>query len=280
MKAVTSVSGGKSSAYMALKYPADHYVFAVVLTDHVPSAPKDKGLLRECQNRIPHFVASHEADLTLVNMLRLEQELGKEIKWVAAEHTLDKFIFGTTNEPGYRVGKMMLPNSTKRFCTIRSKLFPLFWHCFLHLYDENPLLMNIGFRWDEPRRVEDYNCDQDKFKYPSSCSLANKRYSHKSVHWRIADFPLYRDRITNDDVVRFWRNKGWTFPEISNCRFCFHHRDVQQQRQAQLEPENVRWWLEMESKANSTFGKRPLAEILDQPLLNVFDDSLPCHCTD
>jgi hypothetical protein len=73
MKTVTSVSGGKTSAMMALEFPTDHYIFAVVLTDHQPSAPKDKGLLREVQKRIPWFVASHEADLTLLNMLRLEQ---------------------------------------------------------------------------------------------------------------------------------------------------------------------------------------------------------------
>lgn len=51
MKTVTSVSGGKTSAMMALEFPTDHYIFAVVLTDHKLSAPKDKGLLRECQDR-------------------------------------------------------------------------------------------------------------------------------------------------------------------------------------------------------------------------------------
>ncbi|MFM7851477.1 MAG: hypothetical protein ACKO96_06035, partial [Flammeovirgaceae bacterium] len=173
MKTVTSVSGGKTSAMMALEFPTDHYIFAVVLTNHQPSAPKDKGLLRECQNRIPWFVASHEADLTLLNMLRLEQELGKRIDWVASEYALDRYLWQDTDLVGYRShGKFMLPNAQHRFCTEETKLKPMFWHCYLNYFDgENPLLMNVGFRWDEPKRVESWTCDKDKFKFPKSCSI-------------------------------------------------------------------------------------------------------------
>jgi hypothetical protein len=122
MKSVTSVSGGKTSAMMALEFPTDHYIFAVVLTDHQPSAPKDKGLLRECQNRIPWFVASHEADLTLLNMLRLEQELGRRIDWVASQYSLDRYLWQDTDLVGYRShGKFMLPNSY--VLALLSKLF-------------------------------------------------------------------------------------------------------------------------------------------------------------
>lgn len=78
MKTVTSVSGGKTSAMMAVEYPTDHYIFAVVLTDQIEVAPKDKGLLRECQDRIPHFKASRELDQALINVLRLEQLIGKK----------------------------------------------------------------------------------------------------------------------------------------------------------------------------------------------------------
>jgi len=283
MKSVTSVSGGKTSSMMALEFPTDYYIFAVVLTDHELSAPKDKGLLRECQNRIPHFVASHEADLTLLNMLRLEQELGKKIDWVASKYSLDSVI--TT--------KKMLPNAQHRFCTEQTKLVPMFWHCYLNYLEslDKPLLMNIGFRWDEPRRIEGWNCDKEKFKFPASawtglskdgdsCSLFfRKRQQHTELEWRISQFPMYENRIDRLDVAKYWLEKGWIFPEISNCRFCFHHKDIEQQRQAELEPDNLKWWLEQEEKSGHTFGKRPLKQILDQPLLDVFDHK-PCHCTD
>lgn len=281
MKTVTSVSGGKTSCMMALEYPSDFYVFAVVLTDHEPSAPKDKGLARECQNRIPWFVATHEADQTLLNILRLEQEMGKQIKWVASRFSLDAFIEGRTDHPGYRTGAAMLPNSRHRFCTVKQKLEPIFDYCYSMLYQGDPLLMNIGLRWDEPRRVEGWTCENDKFKFAASCKIQSKKYEYQTVEWRVSHFPLYYDKVTRLDVTNYWEQKGWDFPDVSNCRFCFHHRPIQSQLQAVREQDNLQWWIEMEERHGKTFGSRPLSEILQQPILDVFDSSLsPCHCTD
>jgi hypothetical protein len=322
MKTVTSVSGGKTSAMMALEFPTDHYIFAVVLTDHKKSAPKDKGLLRECQNRIPWFTASHEADLTLLNMLRLEQELGKRIDWVASQYSLDRYLWQDTDLVGYRSNtiaskvpldaivekKKMLPNATHRFCTEETKLVPMFQYSFNNYLNafracdikskqeililEEPLLMNIGFRWDEPQRVDGWTCDKEKFKFPrkawtglsedgKSCSLFfRERQQHEKMEWRISRFPMYEHGISKLDVAKYWLEKGWQFPEVSNCRFCFNHRDIEQQRQAELEPDNLQWWLEQEEKTGHTFGKRPLKNIISQPLLDVYGDREPCHCTD
>jgi hypothetical protein len=282
MKSVTSVSGGKTSAYMAFHYPTDYYIFSVVLTDHAPSAPKDSGLLREAQARIPGFIATHEADQTLANVLRLEQELGKPIQWVAAEYSLDRFVSQQTDLPNYRSGGPMLPNKQLRFCTIQQKIMPIFWHLWRYWWDGDPVLMNIGFRWDEPRRVEGWNCDNDKVKAPVACGLTpDKRWQYTTVEWRVPQFPLYDDRISHNTIRQFWNRKGWVFPEISNCRFCFHHTAVQLQRQAVLEPENLQWWLAQEERVGASFGTRPLAEILRQPVLDVFDDNRQsCFCGD
>ena len=148
--------------------------------------------------------------------------------------------------------------------------------------DEYWLLMNIGFRWDEPRRVENWNCDNDKVKAPVACGLTpDKRWQYTTVEWRVPQFPLYNDRITHANIRQFWNRKGWVFPEISNCRFCFHHTAVQLQRQAVLEPENLQWWLAQEERVGASFGTRPLAEILRQPVLDVFDDNRQsCFCGD
>jgi hypothetical protein len=279
VKTVTSISGGKSSCYMALNFPTEHYVFAVVLTDHTPSAPKDKALLRECQNRIPSFVASHEADQTLLNVLRLEQELGTEIKWVSAEFSLDQFVLSQTDLPSYRSGKPMLPNATTRFCTIEQKIKPIFWHCYMNWWNGDPFLMNLGFRWDERRRVENWNCKNDRMRFPVSAPVYGGKWRKKEIEWRVPRFPLYEERITHDDVRRFWAKKGWEFPEISNCRMCFHHTDIQLQRQAQADPDNAQWWVDAEARVGNTFGKRALKDILAQPILDVFHDE-PCLCHD
>lgn len=104
MQTVTSLSGGKTSSMMALQFPTDHYIFAVVLTDQPEAAPKDSGLLRECQSRIPHFRASRELDLTLSNILDLEQLIGKPIDWVAAPFTFDELVKQSTDYPRLRGG--------------------------------------------------------------------------------------------------------------------------------------------------------------------------------
>lgn len=177
----------------------------------------------------------------------------------------------------------MLPNERKRFCTEQLKLFPIFWHCYLNYFDNSPFLMNIGFRWDEPRRVEGWTCDRDKFKFPASCSLlGRKQWQYKTEEWRISHFPMYEDRIGKLDVNKFWDDKGWEFPSISNCDFCFHHRPIQQQIQAKMYPERAQWWIEMEEKVQASFGKLPLKSILSQEVLDIFDDSdqSMCHCTD
>jgi len=275
---VSSVSGGKTSSYMAIHFPTDIYLFAVVLTDHQASAPKDPGLLRECQRRIPHFIASHEADQTLLNILRLEQQIGKEIKWVASEYSLDKFILGKTDIPGYSKGKR-LPNHFTRFCTVQQKITPIFWHCYL--YHPLPVIMNIGFRADEKRRVDNWTCDKDKFRYFYLCDVESRKYEWKNIEWRITQFPLYEEGIDYTIVNNYWERKGWHFPEISNCRFCFFHTDFQIQAQAMQEPDNLQWWLNMEDEVKHSFGRRPLKKRLEQPLLfNVLNYDQNCFCTD
>jgi hypothetical protein len=280
MLTYTSVSGGKTSSMMALEHRTDRYVFAVVLTKDKNAIPKDKGLLRECQNKIAHFRASREVDLTLLNILRLEQELGQEIKWVASEFTFEDFIYGETDYPGFRNRSRFLPGKKQRFCTQYLKILPIFWH--LHQQTEDIVLMNIGYRWDEPKRVEGWTCDNERFKFPASCALPNKRWNYKTKEWRISRFPLYEERIDKWQVAKYWDKKGWKFPAVSNCDFCFHHRDKQQQRQFELYPDRAKWWMDLEAEIGHHCGDRPLQQIIDQTLLPVFDgdDENPCHCTD
>ena len=277
LRTVTSVSGGKSSAYMALHYPTDHYVFAAVLTKDKNAIPKDEGLLRECQNKLPQFEASRELDQTLLNLFSLEQELGQAVEWTAAQITYDDLI-----DTG------MLPNRLTRTCTHQLKLEPIFWHCYLNYYDgELPLLMNIGFRSDEGKRVERMgDCKHSKYKFSPHCDLSGQfagKHRWIELDWRINSFPMWENDISKSEVVNFWLEKGWVFPQISNCDGCFFHRPQELWYQYQTYPERMQWWADQEEKLGVTFNKEQSYERIfsDQPLFDVrVDKDEACNCTD
>jgi diphthamide synthase (EF-2-diphthine--ammonia ligase) len=46
MKTVNSISGGKTSAFMALNYPADYEVFSLVTIEADYCKPKDESILK------------------------------------------------------------------------------------------------------------------------------------------------------------------------------------------------------------------------------------------
>jgi len=144
--------------------------------------------------------------------------------------------------------------------------------------------MNIGFRYDEPKRVKNWTCEHEKTKFFKSCNIQNKRYKWETLEWRISNFPLYDAKITNEEVVSFWDKKGWVFPENSNCRFCFFKTQKQLLENAQTEKENLQWWLEMEELSKQTFNpKSSLENILTNKVSskNITPRNLQsCHCTD
>ena len=47
MKKVNSLSGGKTSSYMAVNYPADYNLFALVRIEDRKCTPKDKGIVKK-----------------------------------------------------------------------------------------------------------------------------------------------------------------------------------------------------------------------------------------
>lgn len=273
MLSVTSLSGGKTSAYMAVHYPTDYYVFACVLTSQQNVSPKDKGLYRECVNRIPHFVASRELDSTLKAVLDLEQLLGKEIKWVSSELTYDDLI----------KEKQALPNRTVRFCTQELKIKPIFNYCYFHLWNNEPVLMNVGFRSDENDRVVRMNnCKNLTMKYPYKCMWPERQYRKQrktTVEWRVLDFPLWRNGIPKETVVNYWKNKNIVFPSVSNCDFCFFHKSSEHLEQLKDNVDRALWWVNMEERTGNTFTKnKAFSEILKGNVK--VNESFTCGCTD
>ena len=296
-KVVVSVSSGKTSTYLALnKDPEDKrcyfYQFAVVLTSDLNARPKDKGLLRECQKRIPWFEASHEVDESLKVMLQLEQELGQEVRWVASHMTFEEMI-----------ERKRLPDRATRICTQYLKYEPQFWDTYLNLgegladkdnsYIPYPLAteVQIGYRWDERHRVyralgfEANSTCEDSFEFAYSCDLVGKftgNHRWKKTDWRIRNFPLYSRRVTTEHIWTYWERRDWDykFPEISNCVLCFHKTKEELQRQAALYPERVPNWMEQEAKTGHTFNKEASLQEIIFGDVSTESDLLPCACTD
>ena len=107
MISINSLSGGKTSSYLAYHYPADYNIFALVKIDDINCKPKDNKLIQLVSDKIGEdFIATAESDLTLKVILDLEQLIGQNIIWVAGL-SFDKLIKKQT----------ILPNSQRRFCT-------------------------------------------------------------------------------------------------------------------------------------------------------------------
>ncbi len=86
MKTINSLSGGKTSSYLAYHYPADYNIFSLVRIEDKRCTPKDKKLVQIISDKIQmDFIATAESDLTLKAVLNLEQLIQKEIIWVTGK---------------------------------------------------------------------------------------------------------------------------------------------------------------------------------------------------
>lgn len=288
---VSMVSGGKTSAYMALNYPTDRYLFSPVLALDKYSRIEDDSLRNYCQNKIKWFdwsrYGSLELEQTLANLRRLEDELEAEIEWVAAPFTYDQLIENNLGDYAIAFGQAnskspMLPNRRIRVCTEALKVYPAAWHLYL-TGDGNPYVVNMGFRADESRRVNRWKCDLTNMTL--HCDIDGQfkgKHRHSKLDYRFVKFPLFSAGINQLNVMRFWYKKGWEFPKISNCSYCFFHTAEQQRLQHSMHPNKRHWWEEWEKKVDANFGDRPLTQILDgTPIEEQLDGPLfSCMCTD
>jgi len=104
---ITSISGGLTSAYMAVKYPTKYNIFALVTTNDKKCIYPDPKIRQIVSDRIgKEFIGTLEDDKIIKTILQLEQFMGKKIDWVAGK-TFDELL----------QQKKMLPNMFARFCT-------------------------------------------------------------------------------------------------------------------------------------------------------------------
>jgi len=247
MKTVTSLSGGRTSSYMALNFPTDYNIFSLVRIEDIRCKPKDTGIIKYVESKInADFIATAESDLTLYVLRQLEQDLGKEIVWVTGD-TFEQIVRNSNKKGNY------LPNRRKRFCTQFMKLEPIFWWCYLNIFEDetDSVEMNIGYRFDEPKRVTD-----DIFKFNKSTKNFGKRFRNwEEIEWRDSIMPLRKAGVDNLMVKSFFaKKKEYTFPIYSNCVGCFNKKEIELQEQFTYEPGKMRWFNDMEILTGSRFN--------------------------
>ena len=209
MKTLNSVSGGKTSSYLAKHYPADYNIFSLVRIEDIRCTPKDKKLVQLVSDKIGiDFIATAESDLTLKVVLDLEQLIGKEIIWLTGK-TFEQIMTG------------ILPNQRIRYCTTEMKIKPIAEFCRNEI--KEIVLTRLGIRYDEDNRV---NYDNTNFKFHNGFS-ENGRNKWITEKYRELEYPLVDDKIDHYQIYLWSLSTNLKFPDDSNCVGCFHKPNQQ-----------------------------------------------------
>jgi len=241
MKTVNSLSGGKTSSYIAANYPADYNVFALVRTDDKKCMFPDAKIRQQVSDRLgTEFIGTLEDDTIIYTMLDLEQYIGQKIEWVTGK-TFDKVID--------RNGKTYLPNVTQRFCTTEMKLQPIFdwWYKQINQVVE----MRIGFRANEQSRAKTMLSKTNENGNTTFKTIVGKRGTRNKwadIEWQKPIFPLIKDNIYKDQVEKYWKDKPVRFAYMNNCVGCFHRNEVLLKLMSEKHPNKFNWFIEAEQE--------------------------------
>lgn len=241
MKTVNSLSGGKTSSYIAVHYPADYNVFALVRTDDKNCLFPDAKIRQIVSDKIgTEFIGTLEEDAIIYTMLDLEQLIGNKINWVT----------GVTFDEVIKIGNYgnVLPNKLRRYCTSEMKMKPMFNWWFDNI--KEPIEIRIGFRANEMNRAKTMINKLNKnglltFKKIVGQSL-NGRNKWADIEWEKPSFPLINDSIFKDTIEEFWKDKKVRFAKFNNCVGCFHRNPILLKYMSETNPNKFDWFAKAE----------------------------------
>lgn len=220
MITVNSLSGGKSSSYIAKEFPADYNIFSLVRVIDPNLLYPDAKLRQMVSDRIgQEFIGTVEMDDVIPIIFSLEQYIGKEIKWLT----------GVTFEELIKIKANYLPNVMTRYCTSELKMTPIFnwWRETINEVCE----MRIGFRYGEEERKNNLLAKLNSNgieEYKTIIGKAKTRNKWGMVEWRKPSFPLIDNMIRKDMVDSYWKGKPVPFRDgyYNNCVGCFHRNPL------------------------------------------------------
>jgi hypothetical protein len=265
MKTVNSLSGGKTSSYLAVHYPADYNIFALVRTNDEKCLFPDAKTRQIVSDKIGReFIGTLEEDAIIYTMLDLEQFIGRDITWLS-DKTFDEVI---ENHGNY------LPNVISRFCTVDMKVKPIAQWCYDNT--ELPVEMRIGFRANEIGRANNMidravdGVEPFKFKVGEK----NGRNKWKELPYRMVKFPLIENAVFKDTIEEFWKDKPVRFAYRNNCVGCFHRGEMMLKHMSNKAEKQFDWFVEMEKKNGCTFKKEITYERIKnyKTQLDLFDE--------
>jgi hypothetical protein len=268
MKTVNSISGGKTSSYLAKHYPADINIFSLVRiedTENLWMKGKDEKTRQIVSDKLgKEFIGTAEMDEIIYTILDLEQFIGQEITWVT----------GNTFEEIIKQNYNYLPNKMTRYCTVEMKLKPIFnW---LKENTELPVEMRIGFRPNEISRAEGVlkRADENGIEYFNT--VIGKRKTQNKwglVPYRKVTFPLIENNITKDVIYNFWNNKNVRFAYRNNCVGCVNRQPLMISHMASKDLDKVKWFEKQELKTGNRFlSDVSFEQILKFGIQNTFFD--------
>jgi len=243
LKTVNSLSGGKTSSYVAANYKADYNVFSLVRTDDKRCIFPDAKIRQQVSDRIgKEFIGTLEEDMIIYTMLDLEQYIGSKIDWVSGK-TFDDAIIKT------KKGTKYLPNKVARYCTTELKTMPI-----LHwVYDvvKEPVIMRFGYRANEMSRAKTMleKTDEEGFTKVKATftKLKDGRQSWGTYRYNKPEFPLITDNIYKDNIETYWKDKPVRFAYMNNCVGCYWRSPLLLKKMSDKQPNKMQWFAEQET---------------------------------
>jgi len=259
MKTVNSISGGKTSAYIAKHFPADINIFSLVRiedTDNLWMKGKDEKTRQLVSDKLGiEFIGTAEMDEIIYTILDLEQHIGTEITWIT----------GKTFEEVIKQNYNYLPNKMTRYCTVEMKLKPIFnW---LKENTELPVEMRIGFRPNEIKRAEGVLARADETgleHFETIIGTRGTRNKWGKVPYRYCKFPLIENNISKDTIYNYWNDKPVRFAYRNNCVGCVNRQPLMISHMASKDLDKVKWFEKQEIKT----GNRFLSDVSFTQILN------------
>lgn len=246
MKTVNSLSGGKTSSYIAANYPADYNVFSLVRVEDPNCKFKDEKVRQLVEDKLQApFIGTVEDDTIIYTMLDLEQYIGKPINWVT----------GLTFDEVVKTKGGWLPNKLHRYCTTNMKLIPIFNWWYKNIGE--PVEMRIGFRANEHRRAKSMIERKNSRGLLEIKATVEKHLNGKNkwevFEWQAPAFPLIVDNIYKDNVEEYWKDKPVRFAWMNNCVGCFHRNEILLKKMWEKHPSKMQWFADQE-KGRGTRG--------------------------
>ena len=273
MKTMNSLSGGKTSSYIAANYPADYDVFSLVRVEDPNCKFPDEKIRKEVEDRIQApFIGTVEDDMIIYTMLDLEQFIGRPITWITGK-TFDHILTSKATSDG----KTFLPSYMRRFCTTDLKIEPIFNWWYNNI--KEPIEVRIGFRANEQNRAKTMlkKTNEDGLSvFKAAVGKRGTRIKWQEIPYQKPRFPLIEGRIYKDHIEQFWKDKPVRFAWMNNCVGCFHKEPALLKKMWQKHPNKLEWFAKKERESINDATWKEFISYDDikkwNPQIELFDD--------